>query len=663
MGYRLYGIFLVILGATAQTPDPYAALRAKDYASAIRSFEQMLALSPLRADIHKDLAYTLLRVGETEAARGHFAEAMRLDKTDDQAALEYAFLCYETKQAAEARRVFDRLRREARAEGNRDTAAAAFENIDGPLREGIARWLEALSGAPGNFSAHEELAHLAELRDDFALASVHIEKAWRMRPARRDLLLDLGRTWASAGRAEEAHAAILAASRSGESPRSAEQAHALLPARYPYVYEFEKALALEPGNLELRRELAYLHLQMGDSTAAEVQFATLVQNAPEDLLATAQLGFLRVNRGDQGGALLLDTVLTKDHGELAGRIREVLHLPKTVQVRPVEFPQRPPNDTKFLADRSLEKGYLSDALMYLHAAHETDPSDFNVTLKLGRTYNILRDDHEAVRWFGLARQSPQPEVAYEAAQAYRNLAPGLRRFRTTVWAAPMYSSRWHDTFAYAQIKTEWVPRGWFVRPYVSARFIGDTRGAVMTAAGLGPQYLSERSAIVGLGVAAPVWRGLSGWFEAGASLRGSDAVPDYRGGAAFARGIGAVLVRGSHGWFAETNNDAVFVSRFGNDTLLYTQNRAGYTWRGAEGAAGFHAQMYWNTNITGDVQKQPWANFAESGPGLRFAFEGLPAALMFTVNAVHGAYLVPQYGARRATFNDLRIGIWYAVTH
>src|SRR5207249_4256071 len=156
-------------------------------------------------------------------------------------------------------------------------------------------------------------------------------------------------------------------------------------------------------------------------------------------------------------------------------------------------------------------------------------------------------------------------------------------------------------------------------------------------------------------VATPVWRGLTGWFEAGESLRISHAVPDYRGGAAFARGIGALMTRGAHGWFAETNDDVVFVSRFGNDTLAYSQNRAGFTWRAAEDAGGFHTQMFWNGNVTGDLQRQPWANFIESGPGLRFRFEGL-ASLMFTVSALRGAYLVPQYGAREETYYDLRIG-------
>src|SRR5262249_6674540 len=157
-------------------------------------------------------------------------------------------------------------------------------------------------------------------------------------------LLDLGRVWAAAGRTEEANAALLAASRSPESPRTAEQARELLPARYPYVYEFERALKLEPANGELKRELAYLHLQMGNSAAAEAQFGSIVKDAPEDLLSTAQLGFLRINRGDQTGAVLLDQVLAKDHGELADRVRESLHLPKTLQARSGESRER--NDAK-----------------------------------------------------------------------------------------------------------------------------------------------------------------------------------------------------------------------------------------------------------------------------------------------------------------------------
>jgi hypothetical protein len=139
-------------------------------------------------------------------------------------------------------------------------------------------------------------------------------------------------------------------------------------------------------------------------------------------------------------------------------------------------------------------------------------------------------------------------------------------------------------------------------------------------------------------------------------------VPDYRGGVSFTKGIGGLLARGAHGLFAETNDDGIFVSRFGNDTLLYSQNRAGYTLRSTEAWGGLHAQVYWNGNATVDVLREYWANYAETGPGMRFRFEEWRVPLRFSVDAMRGAYLVNQGNPRRPNFNDVRVGIWYAFT-
>ena len=122
-------------------------------------------------------------------------------------------------------------------------------------------------------------------------------------------------------------AALLAASR-GAEPMVAEQARELLPARYPLVYEFQKALELDPSNVELRRELAYLHLEMKNGAAAGKEFAAVLERAPDDLLSAAQLGFLRLNEGDAEGALpLLQKALASRDDELADRVRAALKLP------------------------------------------------------------------------------------------------------------------------------------------------------------------------------------------------------------------------------------------------------------------------------------------------------------------------------------------------
>jgi tetratricopeptide (TPR) repeat protein len=589
---------------------------------------------------------------------------MRLEPADQHVALEYAFLCYETKQQAIARRVFDRIRKTGNA-----TAQQAFDNIDKPLAEGIARWLKALELSPDNFSAHQELATLAEQRDEIALAAEHYEKAWRLRPDERSLLLDMGRVWKALGRNEQANTALLAASR-GAQPRVAEKARELLPGRYPYVYEFESALQLDPKNLDLRRELAYLLLEMGQKPEAEQQFNIINQAVPGDLLSAAQLGFLRLGRHDTAGAKpLLDQVLKEDDGELSDRVRSALGMPRTLR-HPSETPRnRVSIEARTLAEKSLNAGYLKDALKYLQIANESDPMDFWVMLKLGWAYNMLHQDLDASQWFNLARKSPDPKIAEEADHAYKNLRPGLARLRTTVWLFPFFSSRWKDAFGYGQVKTEFKLGNLPFRPYVSMRFIGDVKQTTgSTLSNPQPQYLSESSFIFGVGIATKVSHGFMAWGEAGEAVKylsrkdvGS-MIPDYRGGIAFAKGFGHLL-NGGHGLFAETNEDGIFVSRFQNDLLFYSQNRTGYTFGSSESMGGVQPQLYWNYNATTDRKRQYWANFVETGPGLRFRFQTLPKSMVFSVNFLRGAYTVNVGNPRRPNYFDLRAGFWYAFTH
>lgn len=660
------------LGSTAaQDSDPayrplqqaYDALRQKNYDQAIAGFRQAIALAPNRASIHKDLAYTLLKIGENEAARDQFAEAMRLEPSDDHVALEYAFLCYETKQQSQARRTFDRIRKH----GN-TTAEQAFQNIDTPLAEGIARWQKALEISPDNFSAHQELATLAEQRDELDLAAEHYQKAWQLKPEERSLMLDLGRVWKLEGRTEQANFVLLAASRGGQ-PRVAEQARELLPARYPYVYEFEKALDLDPKNYELRREYAYLLLQMDKKDEAEKQFQTLHQTAPDDLLSAAQLGFLRLKRNDYAGAQpLLDQVLKGDDEELADRVRVALKMPQTLRRRGSST-QRTSDEAKALADKSMKAGYMKDALKYLTIAHENDPVDFDVMLKLGWVYNILKDDRDAVKWFELASKSPDPAVSKEASDAYKNLAPEFALFRTTAWIYPFFSTRWHDAFGYGQVKTELKLGKFPIHPYISMRFIGDTRETTgSTLSNPIPQYLSEDSFIFGFGVATTPWHGVTTWFEAGEAVKYLTSrtdvgamIPDYRGGIAYAKGFGHLL-NGGKGLFFENNEDGIFVSRFQNDFLLYSQNRGGYTFAPLESLGGLQNQLYWNFNGTVDRLHEYWANFVESGPGLRFRFHAMPKSMLFSVNFVRGVYTMNEDNPRRPNFFDLRAGFWYAFT-
>jgi hypothetical protein len=300
-----------------------------------------------------------------------------------------------------------------------------------------------------------------------------------------------------------------------------------------------------------------------------------------------------------------------------------------------------------MAERSMQAGYMKDALKYLQIAHEADPGDFGVMLKLAWTFNILHDDVLAMRWFDLARRSPDPRVAAEATQAWRSLHESLQVFRTTLWLYPMFSTRWNALFAYGQVKTE-LRKNRFVQPYVSLRFVGDSH---LSVSGGSPESLSESSFILAGGVRTAAWHRVTGWFEAGSAVGYSTGhmLPDYRGGLSGQW----QKVPESSGWFIDTSVDGLYISRFNKDCLLYSQSRVGY-------AVSRHAQFYWNVDGTVDAKRQYWANFGETGPGLRLSSPRLPKSMWFSVNLLRGAYLINADNPRRPNFTDLRVGVWYA---
>lgn len=664
-------LLLASIAFAAENPaaqDAYIALKTKDYTRATKSFQQAIQAEPSRMELRRELAYTLLKMGETESARDVFDEIVRAAPKDWHSALEYGYLCNETRRVVEARRIFDRIRKLGDTE-SKVAAERAYQNVDKPLADAMQRSFQSLTQNPGDYSAAIELARAAEQRDDAKAAAEFYQRAWTLRPSDRQLLVDLGKARKSLGDQEGANGAWLAAAR-GSQARAAEQARELMPSRYPYATEFRKALELDRANVALRRELAFLYLAVNRQAEAEAEFLRLLEQSPDDLISLAQVGLLRLARNDRAGALpFLDKVLKGKDTVLAAKVQEALKKAGTAPAPPTPpLPGPPPpraaveRNSKQMGDKSYQSGFLADAARYYQAAREENPKDSDTHLKLGRTYNMLRQDDEAIRYFDMARRSKDRTIRREAQAAYRNLKPSTARFRTTTWMFPMFSSRWHEGFSYGQWKTDMRLGKLPFRPYVSTRLVADSQRG---GGSLQPQYLSESSFIFGLGVATAQWKGLSGWAEAGSAVRYRERkdvgrmIPDYRAGLAWSKTIGHGLRGDSAGWFAETNDDAVTLSRFQWNLLVVSQNRAGFT---LPRIGELQWQAVWNANLTVDRMRETWANFVDLGPGVRWRLRRMPQSMVWSLDFLRGRYLIAEGNPRGPVYYDIRAGLWYAIT-
>ncbi len=177
-----------------------------------------------------------------------------------------------------------------------------------------------------------------------------------------------------------------------------------------------------------------------------------------------------------------------------------------------------------------------------------------------------------------------------------------------------------------------------------------------------PQSLSQSSFIVGAGMATNTWHGATLWGEAGAAVSylGAPSQKDLRGGVTWSRSWGSSILSESNGAFVDSSVDGIFVSRYGNDSLAVLQNKAGFT---LPAIGLLRSQLFVNANITQDTSRQYWANFAETGPGLRVHLNGTPAPLTFSVSLMRGVYTHNQDNPRRPNYFDVRAGLWYAFTH
>ncbi len=632
----------------------YGELADGDFEAAIGALREAVRVDPGDTAALKELAYALLRAGETEQARDAFQQALELAPADERTALELAYLEHETGRAAEALKRFSALR-ESSDESMRAAAAETAARIEAELDASIARWEATIVADPANRSVQIELGDLYRDRNEPEQAATRYLAAWNLDgPNRDEILLKLAAAREAAGDPIGAQGAWLAASRSPEV-RIAEIARDSLPDRHTWANEYRAALELRPADHALRKELAYLLLEVGLHTEAMAEFEILVREAPADLQAVAQLAFLYRSRGNSHAAAeLLERVERALPGEDAARTR----------LDSGESPSRRAAHLSALGEKSLEKSYLLDARRQFTEAYEADPDNHVAALKLGVVHNLLEQDRKAIEWFRIAGESEDPRIADQARRSYRNLAPQFQRMTTTVWAYPVYSRRFGTVFGYAQAKTEFRLGRSPLKPYVSMRLSGDVK---RTTGGTTPRLLSENAVIAAGGLRLPLDGGVTLWGEAGQSMTylsrpptgTARSAPDYRGGLNWFRARGAALGGDEPGIFYEANLDAVYVSRFNDDVLAYAQFRPGYR---LPTRGPLRAQVYVNWNVTMDRGGEYWANYAEVGPGIRFRIPKIHPPMNFSLDWVRGVHLSNRGNIRGPNYFDLRAAIWYSFT-
>ena len=348
------------------------------------------------------------------------------------------------------------------------------------------------------------------------------------------MLVDLGRVWKAHGPHRTTPLPRCWPPPAGANRAPPKWPANCCPARYPFVNEFRQALALDPANHDLRRELGYLLLRMGREAEAEAEFRILTQNAPDDLLSATQLGFLLYARGE---TTRRHAALRPRPGRTATTIWPTASAPSCACRRCCARapPQRAQSiDAKIMAERSIKAGYHEGRAEVPRSRPRERPRRFRRHAQARLDQQHPAPGRPGVRagstWRGAVRTRASPPTPSRASS---NLRAALQRFRTTAWLFPLFSTRWHDLFAYGQVKTEINLR--LARAAVCERAV-----CRRYAADLGRRQSAVSFGKLGHSGGGRGHAGLArhaAWGEAGTAisyLKGH-MLPDYRGGVSVAR--------------------------------------------------------------------------------------------------------------------------------
>lgn len=419
---------------------------------------------------------------------------------------------------------------------------------------------------------------------------------------------------------------------------------------------FLKALAADPANADVRKDLGYLYERTGDIKKAVGQFEIVFKAHSEDLRTALELGYFsqRLRREDQA-ILYFQAATQSADPDVQSKARAALESLRAAQLSAI----------KQQGYDLIQQNRQADAIRALEEARRQDPQDYSVVLQLGYLYSEQGQKKKAEEMFRAASQSPEDGLASRARSALKVAQSSERLWFGDLYVAPFYGSRFDNEYGSFHGKIGLRPNRFF-QPYVGARIDRDTRSET----GRVPIIFSDNSAVFSVGIQSqPLKQNLLLYGEAGTaiSLLGTAqhgrAIPDYRAGVNWFQPWGMDLAttardnRHKAGLFSEAYSDISYYSRYGQNMIGYVQLKQGVSVP-ARGFVPF--QLFLAENVVKDSRSDFYNNVVEAGPGLRFVpFRALRHAQV-QAEYLRGYYLTDGHRTKNPSgpnYDDFRVFI------
>ena len=357
--------------------------------------------------------------GQLEEAKKAFAWALRED--DDEILFNLAEQLYALGFLHQAQRTYLKLLQRYPAEDELRTALAEIAIDEGNNDEALAYLAQIKSDSPAYLQSLLVAADLYQTEEQFEVTEEKLQAAYQLAPTEPAVLFALGEYYYATGLFTLAIQYYFALIQAGVAEFARVDIAGRLGMAYAQSGKFDQALGylkqVAPGYLtsDLRFQTGLTELNLGDLKAAIVTLKELIEDDDQYASAYPALAqaYLQENHVSQALKVAQEGLGVDEYneqlfalaGDLAGRLGETTLVEK-----------------------------------YLTKAHELDPDNLAITLKLSNYY-LSQNDHEAnlAILTTVNKAAVDPQVEWNLAQSYQALekfdaaAQAYENARPTYW--------------------------------------------------------------------------------------------------------------------------------------------------------------------------------------------------------------------------------------